>query len=176
MRYRKQQASLLRFCYLCGGKLKWIFVKAELTRRHVCFSCKQITYVNPKVVAGCIPVMSDGKVVLLKRGIEPGRGLWSFPAGFLEMGETLRQGARRETWEEINTRVRLGRLVGIYSYPKVGVVMVVFAGKVVGRQIPTPGLETQTVKRVDPKKINWRTLAFRSTVVALRDWQNQSKE
>ena len=151
------------------------YVKVEQSNRHVCFSCEQITYVNPKVVAGCIPMMPDGKVVLLKRDNEPGRGLWTFPTGFQEMGETVEAAARRETWEEIKTRVRIGSLVGIYSYPDAGVVTIVYAGFVIGRQKPQSGFEAQAVKRVDPAKINWRSLAFRSTVEALRDWKKSKR-
>ena len=81
----KKQLGSLRFCYACGGRLSKRYVPAEHTRRLVCGKCKQITYTNPKVVAGVIPVMPDGRIVLLQREIEPAKGKWSYPAGYMEL-------------------------------------------------------------------------------------------
>ena len=73
----------------------------------MCSKCGEITYINPKVVAGLIPIMPNGNIVLLKRSIEPALGRWTFPAGYMEMKETIEQAAVRETLEEINAKVKL---------------------------------------------------------------------
>src|SRR5437870_4707108 len=95
------QIKAVRKCFACGGALVSRYVPAEKHRRLVCLDCGAITYINPKVVAGMIPVASDGRVALLKRNIEPAMGKWTHPAGFLEIGESVEEAARRETQEEI---------------------------------------------------------------------------
>lgn len=164
----KRNKSGLRFCPRCGGPLRRRFVRAEGRRRLVCGRCGGITYENPQVVAACLPVRR-GKIWLLRRDIEPSRGLWTFPAGYMELGETVAQAAARETREEICCRVELAGLQGIYSYPDSGVVTVVFRGRVRGPD-PTPGAESQCVQAFRPSDIPWDELAFRSTFHALRDW------
>ncbi len=167
--------DLLRCCYACGGTLERRYVRAEAKRRHVCVRCGTITYVNPKVVAGLIPVLSDGRVALLRRDIEPARGRWSYPAGYQEMGETVAQAAARETWEEIRTRVRRPRLLGIYSYADAGVVTIVYVAPVPRGERPSPGIESQEIGLFRPEDIPWKTLAFRSTAEALQDWLTEKK-
>ncbi len=169
----KKQIDALKRCAFCGGKLAKRYVAIEQHRRLVCDKCGQITYTNPKVVAGLIPMMPDGSVVLLRREIEPAKGKWSYPAGYQELGETVEQAAVRETWEEICVRVKVTGLVGIYSYPDAGVVTIVYAGKVLKGEIPAPGIESQDVQLYHPSKIPWNVLAFRSTTEALRDWNKK---
>jgi len=165
----------LRFCHACGGALREEYVKSENHDRLVCKKCRKINYVNPKVVAGVIPVLPDGKIVLLQREIEPAKGSWSYPAGHQEVGETVEEAAIRETWEEICVRVKLNGLVGIYSYPDAGIVTIVYWGRVPKNQKPSPGIESQSVALFSPKKIPWKKLAFRSTKHALRDWLRCAK-
>jgi len=161
----------VKFCFRCGGILQKKFVRAENRRRLVCADCGQITYLNPKVVAGMVPLTRSGKVVLLKRKIAPGKGKWTYPAGFLEMGESVAAGARRETREEIGARVKLNKLVGIYSYKKLGVVTVVYDGKILSGERPRKGNEAEEVRAFPIGKIPWKKLAFRSTVQALSEWE-----
>lgn len=165
----------LKHCYACGGRLREKFVVAEHRKRLVCMTCGHINYVNPKVVAGVIPVVSDGRVVLLQRELEPAKGCWSYPAGHQEVGETVEAAAVRETKEEICVKVKLQGLVGIYSYPDAGIVTVVYWGAVPKNQTPKPGIESQSVKIFSPKNIPWKELAFRSTTQALRDWLRCAK-
>lgn len=166
----KAQAARIRHCFVCGGRLARKWVAAEGRRRLVCAKCREITYENPKVVAGLIPVMPDGRVALCRRGIEPALGKWTYPAGYQEMGESAAEGAARETWEEIIARVDVRKLVGVYSYPDAGVVTVVYLGAVRRGEKPAAGHETQDVKLFRPDEIPWKDLAFRSTTDALRDW------
>lgn len=165
----------IRHCFMCGGTLREKYVPAEHRKRLVCSQCQQINYVNPKVVAGVIPVLPDGRIVLLQREIEPAKGAWSYPAGHQEVGETVEAAAVRETWEEICIRIKLQGLVGIYSYPNAGIVTIVYWGRVPKGQKPAPGIESQSVAVFSPKDIPWKTLAFRSTKHALRDWLRCAK-
>ncbi|MCB4757466.1 MAG: NUDIX hydrolase [Elusimicrobia bacterium] len=168
-------ARRIKRCYVCGHALASRTVREEGRRRLVCRACGEITYVNPKVVCAVIPVLSDGRLVLLKRKIEPGRGLWSYPAGFMEMKETVVEAARREAAEEIGVKVNVGDMIGVYSYRDAGVVTIVFEGKVPKGQRPRAGEEADEVKLFKIEDIPWKKLAFRSTVHGLRDWQLQRR-
>ncbi len=169
--YWTPHGSALKHCFLCGGRLVERYVKNEKRRRDVCVCCGIINYMNPKVVAGLIPVLPDGRIVLLKRSKAPAQGKWTFPAGYQEMGETVAQAASRESQEEIHLRVKARSLVGIYSYASSGVVTIVFEGPVRRGQTPSPGDEASAVKAVPVDEIPWGRLAFRSTIQALRDWE-----
>jgi 8-oxo-dGTP diphosphatase len=164
----RAQAAPQKFCVRCGGRLARRWVAAERCRRLVCGACGDIAYQNPKVVGAALPVR-NGKVYLARRDIEPSRGLWTFPSGYMELGETVEQAAARETWEEIRCRVKLLRLHGIYSYDDAVTVNVVYLARVVGAA-PRPGPESQVVQAFGPREIPWSELAFRSTFHALRDW------
>lgn len=167
-RRRKFFARPSTHCRLCGGRLGTRYVKAERCRRQVCAACGAVSYVNPKIVAAVLP-LKNGKVYLLKRNIEPSRGFWTIPAGFMEMGETIEQAALRETREEIRSRAVLTGLHGLYSYPEATVVTVVYRGRLAHGK-PRAGHETQAVKAFRPTEIPWKRLAFRSVFEALRDW------
>lgn len=165
-----------RHCFVCGSRLGHRHVAAEGRRRLVCEDCGEITYINPKVVAGLIPVLPDGRVALLKRDIEPAKGKWSYPAGYLEMGESVAEAAARETREEICTHVTVGDMLGVYSYADAGVVTIVYVGDVKRGEKPRPGEESQEVVLFSPDEIPWADLAFRSTTEALKDWINQARK
>lgn len=166
----KSQLGLIKFCAACGGRLVKKYVAVEHKRRLVCRDCGQITYTNPKVVAGLIPVTADGRIVLLRRDIEPARGKWTYPAGYQEIGESVVQAAERETWEEIRARVRDIRPLSVYSYADAAVVTIVFVARLKPGERPSPGEESQEIALFAPRDIPWRDLAFRSTTQALRDW------
>jgi ADP-ribose pyrophosphatase YjhB (NUDIX family) len=119
-------------------------------------------------VVGTLPVR-DGHVFLARRAIEPGAGLWTYPGGFLEIGESAQEGARRETEEETQLRVEVGRLIGAYSRPHAGVVTLVYEATVVGGEA-LPGAETLEVRGFAPDEVPWDDLAFTTTESALRDW------
>ncbi len=119
-------------------------------------------------MVGAIPV-SGGRVYLARRAIEPAHGRWTYPGGFLEVGESAQEGARRETEEETELRVDIGRLIGVYSRPHVGIVTIVFEAGVVGGR-PLPAAETSDVRAYGPDEIPWDELAFSTVESALRDW------
>jgi len=160
----------LAFCPTCGGRLEQRYVAEELRDRLVCTQCERIHYINPAVVAGVIPV-ADGGVWLLRRAIEPRYGTWTFPAGFMELGETVEDAAIRETREELNLEVRLEGLLGVYSRPTLSTVHVVYLAVAVGT--PSIGQETLAFRHFAPDQIPWNDLSFTTTEQALRDWADQ---
>src|SRR5262245_46994119 len=119
----------LRFCPLCGAGLGRRAVPPDGREHPVCSGCGFVYYLAPKVVAGTLPIR-DGRVLLTRRAIEPARGCWTFPGGYVDWGEDVREGARRETLEEVGLTVRLEELLGLYSYPGSPVVVVVYLAAV----------------------------------------------
>ena len=156
-----------RFCPACGRPVERRVLEADHHPRLVCPE-GHVTWRNPRVVVGTLPV-ADGKVFLARRAIEPSLGLWGNPSGFLELGESVQEGARRETEEETELRVEVGRLIGIYSRPAVGIVTVAFEASVVGGR-PEPAAETSEVRAFGPDEIPWDEIAFTTAESALRDW------
>lgn len=155
------------FCPTCGKPVVPQLLEADHRPRLVCPD-GHITWRNPRLVVGTLPVKA-GRVYLARRAIEPGVGLWTYPGGFLEIGEAAQEGARRETEEETQLRVEVGRLIGAYSRPHVGVVTLVYEATVVGGEA-LPGLETTEVAGFGPDEIPWSELAFTTADSALRDW------
>lgn len=151
-----------RFCPRCGQPAEVTFPS-----RIVCPHCGYSAYFNPKPVAGAIPVDERGRVILLRRGFEPGRGLWTFPGGFVDLGESVEDAALRETDEELGLAVELGSLVGVYSRADERVVLIVYRAVAVGQPRTTP--EAVEVRSFARSEIPWRELAFWSTEVALHD-------
>ena len=155
------------FCPACGLPVEARLLEEDHRARLVCPN-GHVTWRNPRVVVGALPVRA-GRVFLARRAIEPGLGRWTYPGGFLEVGESAQEGARRETEEETELRIEVGRLIGVYSRPHVGIVTVVFAADVVGGR-PEPAAETSEVRGFDPDEIPWDDLAFTTVESALRDW------
>jgi ADP-ribose pyrophosphatase YjhB (NUDIX family) len=156
-----------RFCPACGRPVEARTLEADHRPRLVCPE-GHVTWRNPRIVAGTLPVR-DGRVYLARRDIEPRIGRWTCPGGFLELGESTQEGARRETEEETDLRVEIGRLVGVYSRPHAGVVTIVYEAGVVGGE-PRPAAETSEVRDFGPDEIPWDELAFSTVESALRDW------
>ncbi len=156
-----------RFCPACGQPVAERELEGDHRPRLVCPD-GHVTWRNPRLVVGTLPV-SGGRVFLARRAIEPGAGLWSYPGGFLEIGESAQEGARRETEEETQLRIEVGRLIGVYSRPRVGIVTVLYEATVVGGE-PLPGAETSEVRSFAPDEIPWTELAFTTAESALRDW------
>jgi ADP-ribose pyrophosphatase YjhB (NUDIX family) len=156
-----------RYCPACGLPVEARILEEDHRPRLVCPD-GHVTWRNPRIVVGALPV-ADGRVHLARRAIEPGSGRWTYPGGFLEIGESAQEGARRETEEETELRVEIGELLGVYSRPHVGIVTIVFEASVVGGR-PEPGSETSEVRAFVPDEIPWDELAFSTVESALRDW------
>jgi ADP-ribose pyrophosphatase YjhB (NUDIX family) len=160
--------STVRYCPLCRGDLIRIPVPPDQKEEAVCSACGFVFYLNPKVVAGTIPA-EDGRILLVRRNINPAKGKWTFPGGFVDWGETVTGAALRETEEETGLHVELDGLVGVYSYPDFPVVIVVYRARVAGGALRLCG-EIQELAWLTPGEIPWDELAFPSTREALRDF------
>jgi ADP-ribose pyrophosphatase YjhB (NUDIX family) len=162
-------ARTLNFCSNCGSSLRFGSIVGEDRDRSSCAECGHIAYVNPRLVVTALPITPDGELVLLRRGIDPGRGLWAQPGGFLEVDETVNQAAIRETWEETGLLVEPGEIIGLYTRLEAAVVTIAFEARVVGGTA-APTVEALEIATFDPAEIPWEGLAFRTTMWMLRDW------
>jgi 8-oxo-dGTP diphosphatase len=158
-----------RFCPMCGGPLETRQLKAGDPRRHVCVRCGYIHYLDPKVAVGTVITTVDEKIVLVRRAIEPGYGLWVFPGGYVDRGEEVTVAAIREAREEAGLDVRLDGLINIYSYPGRPIVIVVYKASIIAGnlRVDEESLEARFFSRGE---IPWDQLAFRSTREALEDF------
>jgi ADP-ribose pyrophosphatase YjhB (NUDIX family) len=148
----------MKYCSQCGATVALRIPDGDSLPRYVCSSCATIHYQNPKMVVGCIPEWED-KVLLCKRAIEPRRGLWTLPAGFMENGETTVQGALRETLEEANARVEIESLYALYNIPYISQVYLLFRARLLDLDF-SPGIETLELKLFDEADVPWDQIAF----------------
>jgi len=162
----------IQYCSHCGASVSVMVPQGDNRSRHVCSQCETIHYENPKIVTGCIPVYQD-KILLCKRAIQPRLGYWTLPAGFMENGETLEQGARRETIEEACAQLQDVNLYSVYSLPRINQVYVMFRGDLVDENsfgVGEESLETQLFKEQD---IPWENIAFRVVNLTLIRYLNE---
>lgn len=151
-----------RFCPRCGRE-----AVVDYPRRISCPHCGYAAYSNPSPVACAVPVDAHGRVILLRRGFDPGRGQWTFPGGFVDLGESVEDAARREVDEELSMEIELGPLLGVYSRAEDRIVLIVFRARALSE--PTTSPEATEVRAFSAETIPWDELAFWSTERALRD-------
>jgi ADP-ribose pyrophosphatase YjhB (NUDIX family) len=162
-------ADSLKFCSRCGSPLVFGAIPGEDRDRLACPDCGHIVYVNPRLVVTTFPITDAGEIVLIRRGIEPGRGAWAQPGGFLEVDETVHEAAIRETHEETGLIVEPGEIIGLYTRLEASVVTIAFEARIVGgTAAPTP--EATEVVAFAPEDVPWAGIAFKTTTIALRDW------
>ena len=159
--------TTIRYCPLCAGPLAREAVPPDHREQAVCSQCRFVFYLNPKVVAGTI-LEQDGRILLTRRAIDPGRGLWTFPGGFVDFGESATDAAVRETFEETGLKIDILGLHNVYSYPGAPVI-IVYTARVIGGAL-TACEENDLLEWVAPEAIDWQALAFPSTRDALREW------
>ena len=140
--------------------------------RDVCTDCGFINYRNPRIVVGAV-VEHDNRILLCRRAIPPRTGYWTMPAGYLETGETAAAGARREAEEEAGARIAIDRTLGIYSLPRISLIQLIFAARLVHPEI-APGPESLEVGLFTWDKVPWDHLAFPSVRWALEDWRRDT--
>ena len=133
--------------------------------RLICEACGFINYVNPKIVVGSV-VRFEERYLLCKRAIEPRKGYWTLPAGFLEEGERLEEGALREAFEEACVRPMIGNLLAVYSIPHISQVHVFFRAEMDSPEC-SPGIESEAVSLYKWDEIPWDEVAFPSVIWAL---------
>jgi len=161
--------SALNFCSRCGERLVAATPPGENRERMLCAACGLVAYVNPRIVVTTLPVDAHGDLVLIRRGIEPGRGTWAQPGGFLEVDETVGEAAVRETLEETGLLVEPGALIGLYSRLEAAVVSLAYEARVVGGA-PQPCAEALEVVAYRPGEIPWAEIALTTSFWAIRDW------
>jgi ADP-ribose pyrophosphatase YjhB (NUDIX family) len=152
----------VRFCPRCAA-----VAEVSFPRSLVCEDCGYRALWSPEPVAAAIPRDASGRIWLLRRTLHEGAGRWTFPGGYVELGETVEEAARRETREEMEIDIELGGLVGVYSRATERTVLVVFAARALG--VPCETEEAAEVRAFAPADLPWDELAFWSTERALRD-------
>lgn len=158
----------MRYCPACGQPVETAVPEGDNRPRAVCTACGTIHYINPKLVVGTVPVW-EGSILLCRRAIEPRRGFWTLPAGFMEIGETLAEAALRETWEEALARVELGALFSVVDVVHAAQVHVFFAATLGTREFGE-GIETLETRLFLPGDLPWGELAFASNRIALEQY------
>ncbi len=142
--------------------------------RRVCDDCGFVNYVNPRVVVGAVSTW-EGQFLLVKRDIEPRKGYWTIPAGFLEVGETIEAGAVRETWEEARARIKVDAMLGVYNIVRIAQVYIVFRAEMLSpHHAPGPESADSMLTRWDD--IPWDDLAFPSVGWALEHFRGAHTE
>ena len=155
----------MKFCSQCGQTVATRVPEGDNRPRFVCTSCATVHYENPRIVAGVV-VVHEGSILLCKRAIEPRRGFWTVPAGFMELGESLPDAAARETWEEANARVDLGAMIAVVDVIKARQVHIFFEGTLNPPDFGA-GEETLEARLFAPSEIPWDDLAFPSVRIAV---------
>ncbi len=135
--------------------------------RRLCPECGFIQYRNPVVVVGSVCRAGDGRLLLCRRAIAPRIGFWTIPAGYLELGESTRDGACREAEEEANADIAIDQLLAVYDIAHIGQVQVIFAARLLS-EAPSPGIESLEVRLFAWDDLPWDELAFDSVGWALR--------
>ena len=160
----------IRYCSDCGTAVVYRLPDDGDTRqRAVCPACGRVHYQNPLNVVGTIPALPDGRVLLCLRAIEPRRGKWTLPAGFMEMGETTARGAERETDEEAGAQIVMGSLFSLVNVQRVGQVHLFYRAELLSEQF-NPGYETLEARLFAEDDVPWDELAFRTVKETLRRW------
>ena len=157
----------MNFCSHCGSDdLKWIIPEGDNRSRWVCGNCGTIHYTNPNIITGCLPIWED-KVLLCKRAIEPRKGFWNVPGGFMENGETVEEGAQREVWEEALGKVEIIGIHTVFNLPKINQVYLHFLGNLVEGKFGV-GEESLESQLFAESEIPWDEMAFHSSIFTLK--------
>jgi ADP-ribose pyrophosphatase YjhB (NUDIX family) len=158
----------MNFCSNCGKPVKLETPPGDDRPRYLCPACGTIHYENPKVVVGCIPEMGD-KILLCRRAIEPRSGMWTLPAGYLENGETVAEGAHRETLEEAGARIEIIAPYALFNISYVSQVYVMFRARMIDGHFKA-GSESSDVRFFSESEIPWGEIAFTVIEATLRQY------
>ena len=156
----------MNFCSACGQPVALKIPEGDHLPRHVCTACATIHYENPKIIAGCV-IDVDGKILMCKRAIEPRHGFWTIPAGFMENGESVQQGAAREAMEEALAHVQIGSLLAVVSVLRAHQVHIMFRATLTQPSFGI-GPESLESRLYAEEQIPWPEIAFLSVEFGLR--------
>ena len=156
----------IKHCRACGTPVAYVIPADDNRERAVCPACATVHYENPLNVVGTVPTWGE-QVLLCKRAIEPRYGLWTLPAGFLELGETTAQGALRETDEEAGAQIELGSLFTLLNVVRVGQVHLFYLAAMTSPAM-NPGSETLEARLFREDEVPWDEIAFRTVRETLR--------
>jgi ADP-ribose pyrophosphatase YjhB (NUDIX family) len=171
---------LIQFCKICGSPAAYRLPDdGDTKERAICTaeSCKTVHYENPLNVVGTIPYLEkNGKLHILMclRNIEPRKGKWTLPAGFMELGETAPQGAARETQEEAGAQIEMQELFTVLSVPAVGQVHLFYRAKLLS-EVYDPGHETIEVRLFAEDELPWDEMAFRTIKTTVKHFFEDAK-
>lgn len=164
-----------KHCPNCGTAVEYRVPADDNRERATCPGCGSIHYQNPLNVVGTLTTWEeDGRVLLCRRAIEPRRGLWTLPAGFMELGETTKQGALRETQEEAGADVEMGELCAVMNVVRVGQVHLFYRAKLRSLDF-TPGPESLEAKLFFEHEIPWDEIAFTTTRMTLQQFYDDRR-
>ena len=156
----------MKYCAECGKEVALRVPEGDHAPRHVCTACGAVHYRNPKVIVGCVPEWED-RILMCRRNIEPRRGFWTFPAGFLELHETSADGAAREALEESRAVVDIGELLTVINCPDVGQVYLIYRARMRSAESGTTP-ESSEVVLMREDEIPWDQIAFRTIYQSLK--------
>lgn len=148
----------MRFCPICGERTHRRKPPGDALDRYVCVGCGRIHYENPKVVVGAVCSLGH-RILLCRRAIEPRAGFWTIPAGYLELGESTEEGARREAYEEARAQIRITGLLAVYNVVRIHQVQVLYRAELISGD-HAAGEESLETRLFDWPEIPWADLAF----------------
>ncbi|NMG34772.1 NUDIX domain-containing protein [Azoarcus sp. TTM-91] len=158
----------MKFCSTCGATVEFRIPPGDSLPRHVCGSCGDIHYQNPKIVVGALPEWED-RILLCRRAIEPRLGKWTLPAGFMENAESTAQGAVRETLEEACARIEVGDIYTLIDVPHINQVHIIYRARLLDLDF-RPGEESLEVALFQEADIPWNEIAFRTIAMTMRHY------
>lgn len=160
----------MKFCSECAHPVSLSIPSGDNRPRYVCSHCDTIHYQNPKMVLGSIPVWDeagDMRILLCRRAIEPRRGYWTLPAGFMENNETTSDAAIRETVEEAGANIQLHELFSLLNVPHVHQVHMFYRATLLDLNYEA-GIESLEVKMFSADEIPWDDIAFQTVSHTLK--------
>jgi ADP-ribose pyrophosphatase YjhB (NUDIX family) len=158
----------MKWCSQCGHSVELGIPPGDDRQRYICGQCHTIHYQNPRLIVGCLPLCGE-RVLLCRRAIEPRKGYWTLPAGFMENGETTLAGALRETWEEARARGEHAELYRVFDLPHINQVYMFYRATLVNGEFGV-GPESSEAALFHEHEIPWRELAFPVVVETLREF------
>ncbi|MAJ79945.1 MAG: NUDIX hydrolase [Porticoccaceae bacterium] len=156
----------MKYCSHCSGTIVKAIPDGDDRHRFVCIKCKKIHYQNPQIIVGIVPTY-DHRILLCKRAIAPRFGFWTLPAGFMENGESTKDGAIRECYEECLAKLKEVRLFAIFDIPRINQVYLFYRAQLTEPSYSATA-ESSEVDLFDAHSIPWGELAFPVMTIALR--------